>query len=52
VACSAGFGNCDANAANGCEAAFASDPLNCGMCGKSCAGQACVAGVCNVAPPP
>ena len=51
-ACRAGFGNCDANAANGCEATFATDPLNCGVCGKSCAGQPCVAGVCQVAPPP
>lgn len=50
--CNAGSGNCDANAANGCEATFATDALNCGTCGKSCAGQACVAGVCQVAPPP
>lgn len=52
MACAAGYGNCDGVAANGCEAVFASDPLNCGMCGKSCAGQACVGGVCNAAPPP
>lgn len=50
--CSAGFGNCDANPANGCEAAFASDPLNCGQCGKSCAGQPCVNGACQAPPPP
>lgn len=50
--CNAGFGNCDANPANGCEATFASDPLNCGQCGKSCAGQPCVNGVCQAAPPP
>ena len=31
-----GFGNCDANAANGCEATLASDPLNCGACGSAC----------------
>lgn len=52
LTCSAGFGNCDANAVNGCEATFASDPLNCGVCGKSCAGQACVNGLCNAPPPP
>jgi hypothetical protein len=52
LACNAGFGNCDAMTANGCEAVFVSDPLNCGVCGKSCAGQPCVNGVCAVAPPP
>ena len=31
------------------DSAFAADPLNCGACGKSCAGQACVKGKC-VAP--
>ena len=34
------------------EAVFASDPLHCGLCAKSCAGQACVGGVCNAPPPP
>jgi len=52
LACTAGYGNCDANAANGCEATFATDTLNCGMCGKSCGALACVAGVCQAAPPP
>jgi hypothetical protein len=52
LSCAPGFGNCDANPVNGCEATFASDPLNCGMCGKSCAGQACVNGVCAAPPPP
>lgn len=51
-ACTAGFANCDANAANGCEANLSNDPLNCGVCGKSCAGQPCVAGVCSAPPPP
>ncbi|HSO31743.1 MAG TPA: hypothetical protein VLT33_04490, partial [Labilithrix sp.] len=51
-ACTAGFGNCDLNAANGCESSFASDPLHCGSCGKSCAGQPCVNGVCQPPPPP
>jgi hypothetical protein len=52
--CNAGFGNCDGNAANGCE------PLttlsNCGACGTtcsivnataSCATQSCVLSTCN-----
>jgi hypothetical protein len=53
-ACSAGFGNCDANAANGCETTFANNPNHCGMCGRVCAAptQACVAGVCQAPPPP
>lgn len=46
--CAAGFGNCDANPANGCEANLASDPANCGMCGKACAApQTCVNSVCQ-----
>ena len=45
--CALGFGNCDANAANGCEATLASDPLNCGACGSACAAlQLCLAGAC------
>ncbi len=31
--CSAGFGDCNGNAADGCEANLASDPANCGSCG-------------------
>jgi hypothetical protein len=50
--CNAGFGDCDAAAANGCEVTFESDPLHCGQCGKSCDGKACVLGVCQAAPPP
>lgn len=52
IACTAGYGNCDGIAGNGCEAVLASDPLNCGVCGKSCGAQACVGGVCNVVLPP
>ncbi|MBX3209481.1 MAG: hypothetical protein KF764_30890 [Labilithrix sp.] len=48
--CSAGFGNCNQDAADGCESNLATDPLHCGACGKSCNGGACNAGVC--APPP
>jgi hypothetical protein len=49
-ACSAGFANCDGNAANGCESATTTDPKNCGGCGKVCAlantNPVCAASVC------
>jgi len=46
--CDPGFGNCDGAPANGCEVALATDPLNCGMCGRACAaGEACVGGTCR-----
>src|SRR5262249_15054843 len=48
--CVPGAGDCNRLPADGCEAVFASDPLNCGGCGISCHGGACNAGVC--APPP
>ncbi len=41
-ACAAGFGDCDGNAANGCEAPLTAN-ANCGACGRSCP---CNAGVC------
>ncbi len=45
--CTAGFGNCDAMAANGCEANLATNAANCGVCGRVCAaGAMCAAGVC------
>ncbi len=48
AACNAGFGNCDMNAANGCEANTNTDVNNCGGCGTRCvAGQMCVAGMCQ-----
>ncbi len=51
-ACSAGFGDCDGDPANGCEASL--DSLtHCGACGRSCAAanatEACVAGACAIA---
>nr|MBK7066620.1 hypothetical protein [Deltaproteobacteria bacterium] len=47
VRCDAGYVDCDGEAANGCEAAPASDPRNCGGCGIVCGGAAtCVAGAC------
>jgi hypothetical protein len=45
--CSVGFGNCDANAVNGCETNLATSPAHCGACTKACnAGQTCVNSVC------
>ncbi|MFO0630974.1 MAG: hypothetical protein U0325_35845 [Polyangiales bacterium] len=32
-ACNAGFGDCDRNAGNGCEADVSANPASCGMCG-------------------
>lgn len=49
IACKAGFGDCNKNASDGCEAAFATDPRNCGGCGKVCDGGTCSGGVCSAA---
>ncbi len=47
-ACAAGFGNCDGNAANGCEASLQGDSAHCGLCGRACAaGLACTNGACQ-----
>jgi hypothetical protein len=46
--CSGGFGNCDGNAANGCETRVTTDDANnCGQCGRTCQGNACNAGICS-----
>ena len=46
-ACSAGFGDCDSNAANGCETALATSNANCGACGRACSGtESCLGGAC------
>jgi len=36
IACNAGFADCDGNAANGCEANTATNPMHCGACGTAC----------------
>jgi Stigma-specific protein, Stig1 len=49
--CSAGFGDCDGNAGNGCETALTS-VSNCGACGFTCrfsnGASACTAGACQL----
>src|SRR6185369_4261365 len=51
VACNAGFGNCDGNAANGCETALTTT-TNCGTCGNACSASngtaACTSGACTI----
>ncbi len=46
VTCSAGFGDCDNSAGNGCEARLASDVNHCGLCGAACAARANTAASC------
>jgi hypothetical protein len=51
ITCTAGYSNCNGNGIDGCESNTATDPMNCGMCGRVCpsatgATAACRAGVC------
>ncbi len=52
ITCAAGFGNCDGNVNNGCEATTTNDAGNCGACGTTCVAQngtaACLNSVCTV----
>ncbi|MEZ4314771.1 MAG: hypothetical protein R3F14_42695 [Polyangiaceae bacterium] len=52
VNCNAGFGNCDNNLQNGCEADLATSNTSCGACGQPCNPQngtgACTAGACQI----
>jgi hypothetical protein len=46
-ACAMGFGDCDGNVANGCEADLRTDGAHCGACRNRCSGsQSCSAGRC------
>jgi len=53
LACTAGFGDCDADGSNGCEVDLAASAPHCGACGRACAPAhatgACTAGACAVA---
>ena len=47
MSCQKGFGNCDNNADNGCEADLMNDMENCGACGNECpANEICSLGSC------
>ncbi|MBL8601077.1 MAG: hypothetical protein JNK72_04050 [Myxococcales bacterium] len=48
ASCNAGFGNCDNNAANGCETNLNTTTAHCGACGRACgSGQVCSNGTCS-----
>jgi hypothetical protein len=47
--CEAGFGDCDGDAANGCEVDLRSAPASCGACGRVCALPNATAGCASAA---
>ncbi len=53
ASCDTGYGNCDFNPANGCEANLDNDTVNCGKCNSPCFAPngtpACTAGKCSIA---
>ncbi len=44
--CDFGYADCDGVFENGCEVNTMTDGSNCGTCGTSCGGEACVTGTC------
>jgi hypothetical protein len=52
ITCSAGFADCDASAANGCEVNVNTDPLHCGGCPAACDSTngtpSCTGGTCGI----
>jgi hypothetical protein len=54
ITCTTGFGDCDANLANGCETQL-NTTSDCGQCGKECScygGAMCINGACAGTPEP
>ncbi len=47
ILCSAGFGDCDGDATNGCETDLSTTVAHCGRCGGACASGVCAGGVCQ-----
>jgi hypothetical protein len=48
LTCNRGFGNCDGDPTNGCEANLNESPSHCGRCGNACPmGQVCNGGRCQ-----
>jgi hypothetical protein len=45
--CNTGYGECDNNAANGCETPTSASITNCGACGKTCTGGANAVAICS-----
>jgi len=51
ASCAANYGDCDGNAANGCEVDLRASAMNCGTCGAPCAaGLVCTGGACVACP--
>lgn len=48
VSCAQGFGDCNVEVQDGCEADLASNPYHCNMCGNSCKGGGCRNGNCAI----
>jgi hypothetical protein len=46
-ACNGNYGHCSKDPATGCDTDLGADKLNCGACGHSCQGGACVSGTCQ-----
>jgi hypothetical protein len=47
VSCNAGFGDCNADPADGCEVDLDADPLNCAFCDNACDTGTCHQGSCQ-----
>ncbi len=52
ITCNLGYGNCDGNAANGCETSTSANLSNCGACGNVCSSingaATCSSGACGI----